>query len=205
MGASQQVHQIRCEQALSMMLAGDCDGARASLTAVLERSEADGQRSPFALHGLGLVAHRAGDQEEAVAWHRDAAELFLDHEERHAAAEALAGVAFARATLGDAEAAEAAVGSAVALLPPQPLTTTHPLLLEAAAAAAVAGGAPELGLRRLGRATALRERLGAELVAGDRFDVDRVEAEARRHLEDTRAEAAHASGRATEGLLPPVA
>jgi predicted ATPase/DNA-binding SARP family transcriptional activator len=204
MGITDQVWILRSQHALVTMLAGDLRAAEEQLTAVLDDAARDGQRIPFALHGLGLVAHRAGDEEAAIAWHQKAADRLGALGERHATAEALAGIAFAHAARERWEAAAEAVASALSHLPPEPLTTTHPLLLEAAAAA-VEVNDPTLALRRLGRAAALREELGGVIVGGDRFDVDRVEARARQGLHGAHADTALQEGRSADGLLPPIA
>lgn len=205
LGAREQASAMRCQHALATMLAGDLEQAHAELDAVRSDAPPDGPVTALVAHGLGLVAHRAGDEQAAVRHHRAAADTFLAADASEAAAEALAGVAFARAALDDPDGAAAAVSAAAALLRgATPTTTSLPLILEAAAAGAVAAGDADLALRRLGRAAALREPLGAGLVAGERFDVDRVEARARAQLDGDRADAALAAGRTEDGLLPPL-
>jgi predicted ATPase/DNA-binding SARP family transcriptional activator len=204
-GAREQARGMRCQHALACMLDGDVDGARSELEEIRARSERDGPVSAVAMYGLGLVAHRVGDEEQAIEHHRVAADRFLEDGFVTEAAEALCGLAFARARLGDADAASAAATSAAALLRGQPDTTTRPLVVEAAAAAAQAAGDAELALRRLGHAAGLREPLGATLVAGERFDVDWVEAGARAELGAPAADAALAAGRDDGQLLDDLA
>jgi hypothetical protein len=61
-----------------------------------------------------------------------------------------------------------------------------------------------VALRHLGRAATLRGALGAGLVAGERFDVDRIGAAARDGLQAIAADAAWSVGTETAGLLPPL-
>jgi predicted ATPase/DNA-binding SARP family transcriptional activator len=202
--AFEQSRAIACQRAAAAMLAGDLDLAEDEFTAILAATPPGGDTEALAHMGLGQLAHRHGDEEEAVARHREAAERFLAARERQGAAEALAGIAIARATQADAGGAQAALAAAVQLVEGLPTGTTLPLLLEVGAAAALAAGDHPLAARRLGRAEALRMPLGAALVGGERFDVDRLLAAIEQMLGPDDTATLLAEGRGATDLLPPL-
>jgi len=209
MGSRAQLRMLRTEQAMVSMLRGDHARAEAELTRLLDDGPIHGRdiSQGMVLNARGMNRRRAGDPAAAVEDHRAAVRVFAELQEVVGAAEAAAGLAHAEVAVGDVDAARTALELAVRHLEAVPggipAVTTTPFLHEAAAAVAGAGGDVRRALLHLGRATALRETVGAPLVAGERFDVDRIEAGARAVLGD-QADDLLATGRGRTGLLPPV-
>jgi tetratricopeptide (TPR) repeat protein len=155
-----------------------------------------------------MTSRRRGDVAGAIAAYRRAAAAFDASHEAIGAAEALAGLTHAEVAGGDLEAAAAALRAALERAAGHPdelsLASTVPLLHEAAADLACARGDHEVALRHLGRAATLRDAVAGGLVAGERFDVDRIEAAARAGVSETIAATAWAEGAETTGLLAPI-
>jgi predicted ATPase/DNA-binding SARP family transcriptional activator len=181
-----QVWGLKAERGLLSMLGGDLVQARARLRDVAQHS-----RHPVpvaqAWNGLGMVERRAGDLDAAAVAYREAADRFAGsgmHPRDVARAEAMAGLVHVAAARHQAEDAEAMFAAAAALVRDQPVPPTWALVLEAGADAALAAADAPLAAARLGCATALRASMRTPLVAGERFDVDRLEAGIRRELGD---------------------
>jgi predicted ATPase/DNA-binding SARP family transcriptional activator len=209
-GSRGQERLIRVQQATVCMLAGDPEAAEHQLTDLLASGPVHGRDiSEGMIHqALGMARRRRGDVAGAIDAYRRAAGAYDASDEVVGAAEALAGLTHAEVAGGDLAGAAAAMAGAVERVAGYPagisLATTVPLLHEAAADLACARGDPDTAMRHLGRAGALREVVAAGLVAGERFDLERIEAAARAGLTATAAEAAWSEGRETAGLLPPL-
>jgi predicted ATPase/DNA-binding SARP family transcriptional activator/tetratricopeptide (TPR) repeat protein len=209
-GARIHVRGIRVQQACVQMLAGDVEGAEQQLRALLTHGPTtDGEMAEALVnHALGMTSRRRGEVPGAIAAYRRAAEGFDASQEAIGAAEALAGLTHAEVARGDLEAAAAALRSALERAAGHPdelsLASTVPLLHEAAADLACARGDHEVALRHLGRAATLRDAVAGGLVAGERFDVDRIEAAARAGVSVSIAATAWAEGAETTGLLAPI-
>jgi predicted ATPase/DNA-binding SARP family transcriptional activator len=209
-GTRSQIRTIRVQQASVRMLSGDLDGAERQLQDVLASGPVHGRDVSEGLihHAIGSARRRRGDAVGAVEAYRHAVATFEAADEAIGAAESLAGLAHAELAVGDLEAGAAALQAAVERAAGHPdelsLASTVPLLHEAAADLACVRGDAEVALRHLGRAAALREAVGAGLVAGDRFDVDRIEAAARAGVAPSTAAIAVAEGAETVGLLAPL-
>jgi predicted ATPase/DNA-binding SARP family transcriptional activator len=209
-GTRSQIRTIRVQQASVRMLAGDLDGAERQLREVLASGPVHGRDISEGLihHAVGTARRRRGDAVGAIEAYRHAVATFEAADEAIGAAESLAGLAHAELAAGDLEAGAAALQAAVGRAAGHPdelsLATTVPLLHEAAADLACVRGDAEVALRHLGRAALLREAVGAGLVAGDRFDVDRIEAAARAGLAPSTATIALAEGAESVGLLAPL-
>jgi predicted ATPase/DNA-binding SARP family transcriptional activator len=209
-GSRGQARAIRVQQAAVRMLSGDLDGAERQLTDLLASGPVHGRDlSEGMLHlALGMTRRRRGEVAGARDAYRDAVTAFDASDEAIGAAEALAGLTHAEVAAGDLSAAavalRAAVGRAAGYPDELSLAATVPLLHEAAADLASTRGDLEVAMWHLGRAAALREAVGAGLVAGERFDIDRIEAAVRAGLSASTADTAWADGRETTGLLPPL-
>jgi predicted ATPase/DNA-binding SARP family transcriptional activator/tetratricopeptide (TPR) repeat protein len=209
-GARIHVRGIRVQQACVRMLSGDVEGAEQQLRALLaDGSAADGEMAEALVHhALGMTSRRRGDIAGAITAYRRAAAAFDASQEAIGAAEALAGLTHAEVAGGDLEAAAAALRSALDHAAGHPdelsLASTVPLLHEAAADLACARGDHVTALRHLGRAATLRDAVAGQLVAGERFDVDRIEAAARAAVSGSIAATALAEGAETTGLLAPI-
>jgi predicted ATPase/DNA-binding SARP family transcriptional activator len=209
-GSRGQARAIRVQQASVRMLTGDLEAAEQQLTDLLATGPVHGRDvSEGMLHyTLGMTRRRRGDVAGALdAYHRAVA-AFEASDEVIGAAEALAGLTHAEVAAGDLAAADAALRAALERASGYPdvlsLAATVPLLHEAAADLASARGDLRKALWHLGRAGALRGAVGADLAAGERFDVDRIEAVVRAGLSPWAADTALADGRETTGLLPPL-
>ena len=209
LGSRAPLRMVRAQQALVSMLRGDHDRAEAELSRLLADGPSHGRdiSEGLVLNARAANRRRAGRVADAVEDHRAAVRVFQHMQEDVGAAEAAAGLAYAEVAAGDLDAARAALDLAVRQLEVVPggipAVTTIPLLHEAAAEVAVAAGDPRRAALHLGRATALREALGAPLVAGQRAEVDGTEAAIRAEL-GGEAEAEVAVGRDRRGLLPPL-
>jgi class 3 adenylate cyclase/tetratricopeptide (TPR) repeat protein len=115
----------------------------------------------------------------------------------------MGGIAFSLNSLGDVLLDEGDLAAARPLLE-ESLVINHDLgdraavayLLDDFAAILAAGGQPELALRLAGAAAAAREAIGSQLSPGERSRFDRLEAPAWQGLDEDRARAVHAEGRA---------
>jgi predicted ATPase/DNA-binding SARP family transcriptional activator len=210
-GSRGQERAIQVQQAAVRMLRGDLEAAEQQLRALLAHAPLHGRdRSDGMVQNvLGMVLRRRGDATGAIEAYRRAAARFDATDDLLAAAEALAGLTHAEVAAGDLDAAATALRGAVHRLDGHPdelsLAPTVALLHEAAADLACGQNDDgETALRHLGRAAALRRSLGAGLVAGERFDVDRIEAAARAPMPTDAAETALAEGAESAGLLPPL-
>jgi tetratricopeptide (TPR) repeat protein len=209
-GSRGQARAIRVQQASVRMLTGDLEAAEQQLADLLTTGPVHGRDiSEGMLHyTLGMTRRRRGEVSGAVdAYHRAVA-AFEAGDEVIGAAEALAGLTHAEVAVGDLAAADAALRAAVERAAGYPdelsLAATVPLLHEAAADLASARGELQRAMWHLGRAGALRGAVGSGLAAGERFDVDRIEALVRAGLSPWAADTALADGRETTGLLPPL-
>jgi predicted ATPase/DNA-binding SARP family transcriptional activator len=209
-GSRGQARAIQVQQASVRMLTGDLEAAEQQLTDLLTTGPVHGRDiSEGMLHyALGMTRRRRGDVAGAVdAYHRAVA-AFEASDEVIGAAEALAGLTHAEVAAGELTAADAALRAAIERAAGYPdelsLAATVPLLHEAAADLASARGDLRLALWHLGRAGALRGAVGADLAAGERFDVDRIEAVGRAGMSPWAADTALADGHETTGLLPPL-
>jgi predicted ATPase/DNA-binding SARP family transcriptional activator len=209
-GSRGQERAIRVQQAAIRMLRGDLEAAEQQLLALLASGPVHGRdiSEGMGQNVLGMIRRRRGDVAGAIDAYRQAAVSFDASDEVVGAAEALAGLTHAELAGGDLDAAATALRAGIDRVTGYPdaltLTPTVALLHEAAADLACARSEPEVALRHLGRAAALRGALGAGLVAGERFDVDRIGAAARDGLQAIAADAAWSVGTETAGLLPPL-
>jgi predicted ATPase/DNA-binding SARP family transcriptional activator len=209
-GSRGQARAMRVQRAAVRMLSGDLDGAERQLSDLLASGPVHGRDvSEGMLHyARGMTRRRRGDVAGALDAYRRAVAAFDAGDEVIGASEALAGLTHAEVAGGDLDAAAAALRAAVDGAAGYPdelsLAATVPLLHEAAADLASARGDLEVAMWHLGRAAALREAVGAGLVAGERFDIDRIEAAVRAGLSTTAADTGWADGRETTGLLPPL-
>ena len=209
MGSRVQVRALRTEQARVAMLRGDHERAEAELSRLLaEGPDHAGDISQgMVLLSRAANRRRTGRLADALEDYREALRVFEGQQEVGGAAEAAAGLAHAEVDGGDLAAARTALDVAVCHLGTVPggvtAVTTTPILHEAAAAVAAAAGEAHRALLHLGRAQALRAAAGAPLPAGDRAEVDRIEAAARAALGE-QADEVLAEGRRRLRLLPPV-
>ncbi|MFI0421617.1 ATP-binding protein [Spongiactinospora sp. 9N601] len=179
------------------MLTGDHERARdlheRALRRAAEQSHEPGRQ--FAEVGLGMIARRGGDLDEAerrlLAWLAWCRELEGDP----GAALILAELGFTAEQRGDARRALAlhteGLHSARAAGDPRAVA----LALEGLAGAHSLAGAHLRAARLLGTAAAARTAAGAPLPPGERGDVDRITARSRAALGDARFEAEYAAGR----------
>lgn len=187
---------VRVQRALTTMLAGELDVALGELEAALAEAieQHRGLVAAFAHHGLGMVHRRAGHVDDSVRHHQAAVAGFGASGDTVGRGEALAELAIALAARGDAgEARETALDAFDAIRGTGRLPSLA-LAAEAAAAAAAAVGDGDLAGRLLGWATAARRRQGMPLAAGERHDVDRIDADARRLAGDTAVDDGLAGG-----------
>lgn len=182
------------------LLAGDHEQAEELHERARRQAVAQGYTvgEEFAELGLALGDRRRGRLDEAEARLRKWLAWGQSLEAHIVLSLILAELGFVAEQRGDAHAARALHREGLAAARHTGDRRAVALALEGLAGADALAGRPDRAARLLGRATALRESVGAPLPAGERGDVERISASARATLGETAFAAAFDRGRALD-------
>lgn len=179
------------------MLAGDDEHARALYVSTVQEASALGADNALAraLNGLGMLARRAGDLDEAARHHRRALDRYVPPVRDAGRALTFACLGFVAEERGDPGYAHSLHTMALAHADTAGDVAAQVLAVEGLAGAAAAGGDPAEAAELLGLADVLRQGAGPPGSVADQGDADRVALRARTALGDGGFAAAHARGR----------